>query len=135
MYTLGTHNSWSYLPERKQWMKCTRFLARCQNCDIKTQYYAGARCFDLRLRWNDKYQDFVLCHGITTYVGVYEFDLSWLNIKAQERKENIYVRVLLEDSTSFTALSTILIFLPRVVASLVISVTLRSTLDTLSIFT
>lgn len=98
MYILGTHNSWSYLPERKQWMKCTRFLAKCQNCDIKTQYYTGVRCFDLRLRWSDKYQDFVLCHGITTYVGDYEFDLSWLNIKAQEQKEGIYVRVLLEDS-------------------------------------
>ena len=45
------------------------------------------------------------------------------------------VRVLLEASTSLTALSTTLIFSPRVVASLVIFVTLLLTFDTFSMLT
>jgi len=46
---LGSHNSWSYLPPKKWYMKPFRFTAQCQDWDIKTQYEHGVRCFDLRL--------------------------------------------------------------------------------------
>ena len=51
---LGSHNSWSYLTPRKWWMKLFRFVAQCQDYDIKTQYEQfGVRCFDLRLKFDD----------------------------------------------------------------------------------
>lgn len=80
---LGSHNSWSYLPVRKWWMKPIAFTARCQSVDIKKQYEMGVRCFDLRVRFN-KYGLGVVVHGIVEYCytasKIYE-DLAWLNEK------------------------------------------------------
>ena len=91
---LGSHNSWSYLPVRKWWMKPLAFMARCQCVDIKTQYEQyGVRCFDLRVRFN-KYGLSVVAHGIVEYCytasKIYE-DLAWLN-----EKGDCFVRVIHE---------------------------------------
>ena len=48
---LGSHNSWSYLWPKKWWQKLLFFTAKCQRLDIQDQYWAGVRCFDLRIRF------------------------------------------------------------------------------------
>ena len=94
---IGSHNSWSYLPVRKWWMRPIAFMARCQRADIKTQYEKyGVRCFDLRVRFNE-YGLGVVAHGIVEYCftasKIYE-DLAWL-----EKKGDAYVRVIHEVRT------------------------------------
>lgn len=95
---LASHNSWSYLPVRKWWMRPLNFIARCQDKCITQQYSIGARLFDMRLRWDKDKLGFVLAHGIVTYEGIYKYDLLWLDSRAYDSKEKIFVRVLLEDS-------------------------------------
>ena len=66
MYQLGSHNSWSYLPVTKWWMKPLRFTAKCQNVNIYSQYYDyNVRCFDLRVRFTNN--KLVIAHGIIEY--------------------------------------------------------------------
>lgn len=93
---LGSHNSWSYLPVRKWWMRPIAFMARCQSVDIRTQYEMGVRCFDLRIRFNNE-EITVVAHGIVEYImmseGIWD-DLKWL-----DEKGDCYVRVLHEVRT------------------------------------
>ena len=94
---LGSHNSWSYLPPRRWWMRPIAFMARCQRIDIKEQYEKyGVRCFDLRVRFN-KYGLGIIAHGIVEYCftasKLYE-DLAWL-----DEKGDAYVRVINEVRT------------------------------------
>ena len=64
---LGSHNSWSYLTPRKWWMKLFRFVAQCQDYDIKTQYEQfGVRCFDLRLKFDVEGHTMV-AHGLCNF--------------------------------------------------------------------
>lgn len=64
---LGSHNSWSYLPPRKWWMKPFAFMARCQKANIRAQYERyGVRCFDLRIRF-DALNRSVIAHGVIEY--------------------------------------------------------------------
>lgn len=91
---LGSHNSWSYLPPRRWWMKPIGFMAKCQRVDIRTQYEKyGVRCFDLRVRFN-KYGLGIVAHGIVEYCftasKIYE-DLAWLDAQG-----DCYVRVVHE---------------------------------------
>lgn len=95
---LGSHNSWSFLKETPWWMIITRPIAKCQDTSIESQFISGVRCFDLRLRWDNKSQLFEVCHGRTIYKSNLVDDLDYLNIKSLLLKQDIYVRVLLEDS-------------------------------------
>lgn len=95
---LASHNSWSYLPVRKWWMRPLNFIARCQNKNIHKQYDMGVRMFDLRLRWDKEFEAFITAHGIVTYRDFYMTDLGVLDYTAKKEKQPIYIRVLLEDS-------------------------------------
>lgn len=94
MWILGSHNSWSYLPVEKWWMKFLRFTAKCQDFNIKTQYEKyNVRCFDLRISFNNN-ASLIVSHGIIRYkISAKDLlnDLSWLN-----NKKDCYVRVLNE---------------------------------------
>ena len=94
-YIIGAHNSWSFLPVRKWWMKPFSFMAKCQRVDIKTQYLMHyAKCFDLRLFF-DKDDNLVIKHGIAEYKYTEEQllkDLTFLN----NRPSQCYVRVIHE---------------------------------------
>lgn len=59
---LGSHNSLSYLPPKKWWMKPFHWMARCQRVDYKKQYALGVRVFDLRI-WLDKCYRVQIRHG------------------------------------------------------------------------
>lgn len=87
---LGSHNSWSYLPPKKWYMKPFRFIAQCQDWDIKTQYEHGVKCFDLRLQYSGDTLQVV--HGSMVYkITAKQLleDLKWLN-----NKGDVYVRVV-----------------------------------------
>lgn len=90
---IGSHNSWSYLPPLRWWMKPVAFMAKCQRVDIRKQYEQGVRCFDLRVRFN-KYGQGIVAHGIVEYCytasQIYK-DLAWLNDRG-----DCYVRVIHE---------------------------------------
>jgi len=91
---LGSHNSWSYLPVRKWWMKLLAFTARCQNIDIHTQYEYGVRCFDLRLRFDSYHHLPIISHGKIQYKYTpqqLKEDLEYINSKG-----DCYVRILHE---------------------------------------
>lgn len=93
---LGSHNSWSYLPPKKWWMKPLRFTAQCQDWDIKTQYEHGVRCFDLRLQYDG--DTLRVVHGLMIYKitkDQLKKDLEWLNSKG-----DVYVRMVHDARTS-----------------------------------
>ena len=88
---LGSHNSWSYLPVIKWWMKPIAFMARCQSVDIRKQYELGVRCFDLRVRFNGQ-EVGTVAHGIVEYyIESLLEDLKFLDIN-----NNCFVRVINE---------------------------------------
>ena len=94
---IGSHNSWTYLKPKKLWMRLINFTAKCQSKDIAEQFANGARCFDLRVRFDDEY-DVTLAHGLVKYKYSYRWllnDLKWLDGCAGEG-EKIYVRILHE---------------------------------------
>ena len=90
---VGSHNSWSYLPVKKWWMKSLAFTAKCQSYTIKEQYILfNVKCFDLRIKFN-KEGVLQIVHGKIiyeySYFDLYN-DLEWLN----NLDDTIYIRIL-----------------------------------------
>ena len=53
---IGSHNSMSYLPPKNLWGKITRLWNKCQDKNIREQYEAGVRYFDIRINlYNDRW--------------------------------------------------------------------------------
>ena len=64
---LGSHNSLSYLPPKKWYMKPFHFMARCQSVDYVKQYEEyGIRLFDIRLWFNEK-GEIEVRHGLFVF--------------------------------------------------------------------
>lgn len=93
---IGTHDSVTAHPPKKWWMKLSKSIAVTQDKTVYNQYLDGIRCFDFRIRL-DKSGEWVMCHGL------YEVDLDiydilyWLKEEAEGRRENVYIRIVLED--------------------------------------
>lgn len=91
---IGSHNSLSYLPPKRWWMKPFHWMARCQRVDYKKQYALGVRVFDLRI-WFDKRMRMEVRHGRMAFKAdhavVHEF-LSWLDLMG-----GCAVRLILEE--------------------------------------
>ena len=87
---LGSHNSWSFRKPKKWWQRPFAFIGRCQRKNIRQQYEAGVRCFDLRIR--PEYDAHAVAHGIFEYCELFDVlgDLAFLNEK------QAYVRVIHE---------------------------------------
>lgn len=62
---IGTHNSMTYLKPRYSILSPFAFLWRTQTKNINEQYRAGARYFDIRVRWDKKHKTWRFCHGLT----------------------------------------------------------------------
>ena len=95
MKILASHNSWSYLPVKKWWMKPIAFMARCQRVDIRRQYELGVRCFDLRVRFTDGL--FTIAHGMVEYNHDrrgWMDDMEWL-----DKQGDCYIRLIHEVRT------------------------------------
>lgn len=95
---IGSHNSFTYLKPKKWWMGLCIPFAKCQSKDIGCQFEAGARYFDLRIRFDKpNIEHIVVAHGLMEY----KIDWSELlyiisvldNLAA---KEKIYIRLLYE---------------------------------------
>lgn len=93
---LGSHNSLSYLPCRKWWMYLINWAAKCQSKTLSEQFHSGVRYFDIRLKWNDKKEDWVIAHGLIEYKGDIRKLLKTLDSFAKFYNEKVYVRFLLE---------------------------------------
>lgn len=99
---IGSHNSFTYLKPRKWWMYPFTIFAKCQSKDIFEQYIAGARYFDLRIRFQNienTYNDVIVAHGLMEYNIPYSklyYELERLNIRAKFYNQKIYIRLLYE---------------------------------------
>ena len=93
---LATHNSLSgYAPE-KWWMKILNPFAKCQSLSIEEQYNRGVRMFDIRVRPHTE----EAAHGLVTYDVDIPLTLGWLNTRAEETKEKVYIRLCCENNVS-----------------------------------
>lgn len=93
---IGTHDSITAHPPRKWWMKLGKAIAVTQDKTIYQQYADGIRCFDLRIRLSDD-DTWVLCHGLyEVNLDIYDL-LYWFRTKAEQNRENVYIRIVLED--------------------------------------
>jgi hypothetical protein len=93
---IGTHDSVTAHPPKKWWMKLGKAIAVTQDKTIYQQYADGIRCFDLRIRLSDD-DTWVLCHGLyEVNLDIYDL-LYWFRTKAEQNRENIYIRIVLED--------------------------------------
>ena len=98
---LGSHNTMTYLPPKKWWMKFINWTAKCQEVDILEQYKLGVRWFDLRVRFVDDGSNKVrnwepeFGHGLISYKGDVFDTIKALNDIGESP---VYVRVLLETS-------------------------------------
>ncbi|UKK52123.1 hypothetical protein L6472_05965 [Prevotella sp. E13-17] len=89
---IGSHDSWTFLRPKRWWMRLFAFTARCQQLNIYDQYAAGARCFDLRVKFTNGVLK--IAHGLIDYeVSETEVmgDLYYLNMHP-----DTYVRVIHE---------------------------------------
>ena len=96
-YKLGSHDTMTYLKTKSWILRPFHFVAKCQNINIENQYECGARMFDIRLKYNFNDADFVFAHGCMEFTGTtYDHIFTWLDNKAKESGEPIYVRMVLE---------------------------------------
>lgn len=64
---IGSHNSLTYLPPKRWWMRPFAWMARCQRVDYARQYYDyNVSVFDLRV-WFDKHGNIQVRHGRMQY--------------------------------------------------------------------
>lgn len=95
---LASHNSFTYLKPRKWWMRLLSFMAKCQDVDMLSQYNDyDVRCFDLRIRFDEKSGDVKIAHGIIEY-SVSDFTIHNM-LRILNGKKDVFVRVLLETRT------------------------------------
>lgn len=93
---IGTHDSATAHPPRKWWMKLGKAIAVTQDKTIYQQYADGIRCFDLRIRL-DKDSTWIMCHGLyEVKLDIYNL-LYWFKDKAEQSRDNIYIRIVLEN--------------------------------------
>ena len=93
---IGTHNSMTFSRPAKWYGYLMIPFARCQRLTIRGQFYAGVRCFDLRIRFR---RDGTPCfaHGMMTLRGNVQGTLMIINALAYYAKCPVYVRLVLED--------------------------------------
>lgn len=77
-------------------MYLINWAAKCQSKTLSEQFHSGVRYFDIRLKWNDKKEDWVIAHGLIEYKGDIRKLLKTLDSFAKFYNEKVYVRFLLE---------------------------------------
>jgi len=92
---IGSHNTFSYLPVKHWYMWPVVWTARCQRVDFGEQWLAGARLFDLRVRF-DKNGDPIICHGLIEFEAEKTFldnifkylDYGWFRVVLETTKHD-----------------------------------------------
>ena len=95
---IGTHNSMTFLPPEHWYGWFMIPFARCQNKTIEEQWYDGARCFDLRIRFTKQGEPY-FAHGL--YECTHEVKpidvLVRLDRLMIRYNQPAFVRLILED--------------------------------------
>lgn len=63
---IGSHNTMTYLPVKRRYMKLFNWIAKCQDLTLYQQYCEGIRIFDFRIAYN-KYGIPEFAHGLVKY--------------------------------------------------------------------
>lgn len=95
---IGTHNSMTFLPPEHWYGWFMIPFARCQNKTIEEQWYDGARCFDLRIRFTKKGKPY-FAHGLyecSHKVGPSDVLVKLYRLIIRD-KQPAFVRLILED--------------------------------------
>lgn len=100
---LGSHNTLSYLKPTKWWMRPFRFMAQCQSLPLKQQWEVGCRVFDIRLIFDKKDGSPRAAHGLMEFgdENTIYTALCFLNCRAKETGEKVYVRLLNERDENY----------------------------------
>ena len=99
----GSHNTMSYLPPWKWYLRPFAVWAKCQQKILKDQMAAGVRYYDLRVRF-DKEGVPYFCHGAMRYRcsddvrDIVRELAEW----SAEISDRIYIRVLLETTSTMS---------------------------------
>lgn len=95
---IGTHNSMTFLPPEHWYGWFMTPFARCQRKTIEEQWYDGARCFDLRIRFTKQGEPY-FAHGL--YECTHEVQpidvLVRLDRLMIRYNQPAFVRLILED--------------------------------------
>lgn len=95
---IGTHNSMTFLPPEHWYGWFMIPFARCQRKTIEEQWYDGARCFDLRIRFTKQGEPY-FAHGL--YECTHEVKpidvLTQLDKLILRDGQRAFVRLILED--------------------------------------
>lgn len=65
---LGAHNAITYLKPKCLFLRPFKWIAKCQSLSIEELIHKGVKCFDLRVRFDNKGNPY-LCHGLIRYCG------------------------------------------------------------------
>lgn len=93
---LGSHNSLTYLPCRKWWMYLINWATKCQSKTLSEQFHDGVRYFDIRLKWDNRKETWIIAHGLIEYKGNIRRVLETLDSLAEFYNKKLYVRFMLE---------------------------------------
>lgn len=101
---IGTHNTMTYLPPKKWWMRLFNWASKCQDKDVYQQMYTSTHILDsdvdpvvdFRIKW--KKGKFVFAHGLCEYKCEMDADKEIVNIinRAQRIYKKLCVRLILE---------------------------------------
>lgn len=88
---IGSHNTMTYLPVKRRYMKLFNWIAKCQDLTLHQQHCRGVRVFDFRIAY-DKYGNPEFAHGLVRYKSDNVINyLNYINIS-----RNCVVRIILE---------------------------------------
>lgn len=95
---IGTHNSMTFLPPEHWYGWFMIPFARCQSKTIEEQWYDGARCFDLRIRFTKQGEPY-FAHGLYECTHKVKFIdvLTQLDKLILRDGQRAFVRLILED--------------------------------------
>lgn len=89
---IGSHNTMTYLPVKRRYMKLFNWIAKCQDLTLYQQYCEGIRVFDFRIAY-DKYGNPEFAHGLVKYrSGRINHYLKYIN----DTLDKCVVRIILE---------------------------------------
>lgn len=96
---LGSHNSFSYLPVKRWWMKLLVPWSKCQNVNIILQWNRGVNFFDLRVRLINGIWHIV--HNRIDY-GEYAEDIierlyNRIQFFTRSPSDKVYIRIVLDE--------------------------------------
>lgn len=106
---LGSHNTMTFAPVKPWYLKPFKFMAQCQSKNIRQQYDAGARFFDLRIAF-DEFGTPEFAHGLITF----KYDTTKALEELNSLPTPVYVRLInerdknYEDFIKFCIISSIL---------------------------